>query len=124
MTLRVRIKGSQGEHNTYSTVSPSRPLAPAKPLLPNSKPERLHHVDLGQQLPPDCPIAVQRWLELPDATADGRSEGSRPLVPGEVHLWFSVSNPGNDELEVGSLGLSMPMVRGIRWRCEFRIPVT
>ncbi len=71
-------------------------------------PGRLHIVDLGPQLPPNCPVNVQRWFEVPNASM---RKQQFPYVRGEIHMWFNLTNMGlPDGLEIGSLGLSLPMV--------------
>ena len=73
-------------------------------------------MDLGPQLPADCPVSVQRWLEVPEAAKGSASSGTStggPWRPGEVHVLFRISNPADagKSVEIGALGLSMPMVR-------------
>ena len=95
---------------TYRTMTTVSLLDRPTTLEPTPHPGRLYHVDLSPLLPKDSPIRIERWLEIPSGGGDAKP-ASRPVVPGEVHLWFNISNTGRDNLEIGAFGISLPMVR-------------
>ncbi|GAX85694.1 hypothetical protein CEUSTIGMA_g13110.t1 [Chlamydomonas eustigma] len=117
VTFRVKV-GNKLTFDTYSTVSKTdrdvKSRKPPKPVrkLPNSG-RHTHNVDLSPQLPPECPLRVQRWIDIPYGADNSRASSVIPNLlplPGEVHVWFNVSSLQLVEsLQLGSIGVSLPM---------------
>jgi len=113
VTFMFRTLGhSKAKYRTMSTVSPQEQPTATSESTHQQHPRHLYQVDLSSQLPKDCPIKIERWLEVPSG---GDGSTTRPVVPGEVHLWYNISNPGDRNLEIGALGISLPMVSIYRW---------
>ena len=75
---------------------------------PASARPRLMHADLSPQLPVGSVVAVHRWVEVVDIGSSLPSSAA-----GEVRLFFNITNVGEPAgLELSSVALSMPMVRG------------
>jgi hypothetical protein len=98
--------------------SPTPLLAPRSRLgrVQGDAQGRAAHADLTPQLlPPNAPVLVARWVQLPPSSpSPGGAHGSQPpgsQQPWEARVYWNVTNVGgNGALELGSLALSMPMV--------------
>jgi hypothetical protein len=84
--LNFRVR-TAGEWRDYSTATQRKPVA----SVPSTK-TSLTAADLSATLPADCPLKVTRRWQV---TSD------------QLELIFDLSNPGQDDLEIGGFGIPM-----------------
>jgi len=85
--LNLRLRRVVGDWHDYSTAAARRPVEALDAAAPV-----LAAADLAATLPDDIPLQVRRYWEVAD---------------GQLALRFELHNPGDDLIEIGSLGIPM-----------------